>query len=104
MWTCANCGEKHEDQFETCWNCEGNLPAPPFKESAARAPAPVRRVEYQVFRGTLATWDDLFAQAAAFASELGPERLISISHSEDNDDGVVAVWFWSEEAGAASTS
>lgn len=23
MWTCAKCGEQHEDQFETCWKCVG---------------------------------------------------------------------------------
>ena len=21
MWTCAKCGEKHEDQFNSCWKC-----------------------------------------------------------------------------------
>lgn len=41
-----------------------------------------------------ATWDELFARAAEFATELGPGRLISISHSEDKDDGVVTVWYW----------
>ena len=97
MWTCANCGEKHEDQFETCWKCGESLAAPPLKDGALERPQ--RRVGYQVFRGTLATWENLFSQAAELASSLGPERLISISHSEDRDDGVVAVWFWSAESG-----
>jgi len=52
------------------------------------------RVTWRVFRGTLATWDQLFDEAAAFASELGPERVISISHSADRSDGVVTVWYW----------
>lgn len=60
-----------------------------------------RSVEYKIFRGTLATWDELFSQAASFATEVGPERLITISHSADNNDGVVAVWFWSELIGDA---
>lgn len=21
MWTCPNCGEEHDDRFETCWKC-----------------------------------------------------------------------------------
>jgi len=21
MWTCAQCGESHEDSFDTCWKC-----------------------------------------------------------------------------------
>ena len=54
------------------------------------------KVAYRIFRGTLATWDELFTEAAEFASSLEPGRLISISHSEDGNDGVVAVWFWAE--------
>lgn len=53
-------------------------------------------VEYRVFRGIWASFEALFREAADFASLLGPDRLISISHSEDNDDGVVTVWFWAE--------
>jgi hypothetical protein len=52
------------------------------------------RVAWRIFRGTLASWDRLFDEAAAFASQVGSERLISISHSEDKDDGVVTVWYW----------
>jgi hypothetical protein len=21
MWTCSTCGEKHEDEFDSCWKC-----------------------------------------------------------------------------------
>jgi hypothetical protein len=53
-----------------------------------------------MFRGTLASWDQLFIDAAEFATSLGPDRLITISHSEDQQDGVVAVWYWAESADA----
>jgi len=52
------------------------------------------RVGYTLFRGTFATWDELFAKAAAFATELGETRLINISHSCAGSDGVVTVWYW----------
>ena len=52
------------------------------------------RVAWRVFRGSLTSWNTLFDEAAAFASQVGPERLISISHSEDHNDGVVTVWYW----------
>lgn len=52
------------------------------------------RVAFKVFRGALVTWQTLFEEAASFASQVGPERLISISHSEDHSDGVVTVWYW----------
>ncbi len=61
--------------------------------SFAPTPAPTS-VAFKMFRGTMASWDQLFSQAAEFASTIGKERLITISHSEDENDGVVAVWYW----------
>jgi len=33
MWTCSKCGEKHEDQYDSCWKCRhsrtGEPPPPP---------------------------------------------------------------------------
>ena len=51
-------------------------------------------VNYKLFRGTLASWDKLFQQASDFATKLGKEKLINISHSADSGDGVVTVWYW----------
>lgn len=50
--------------------------------------------DFRTFRGAWASFDDLFRQAAAFASSVGKDDLISISHSEDGNDGVVTVWYW----------
>jgi hypothetical protein len=47
---------------------------------------------FKVFRGSLTTWNELFRQAADFASGIGPDRVIGISHSADHSDGVVTVW------------
>ena len=55
-----------------------------------------RRVQYKFFRGTLATWDELFTQAAEFATTLEQGSLITISHSADQGNGVVTVWYWAE--------
>jgi hypothetical protein len=54
------------------------------------------RMEFEIFRGVWASFDQLFAEAAAFATSLGRERVVSISHSEDKDDGVVTVWYWAD--------
>ncbi len=54
-------------------------------------------VRFKVFRGKFCTWAALFEDAAAFASQLQPNQLISISHSSDHSDGVVTVWYWSTE-------
>jgi len=56
-------------------------------------------VRFEVFRGVMASWPDLFQQASEFATRLGRERLITIAHSEDQQDGVVAVWYWADSDG-----
>ncbi|MGB0992922.1 MAG: hypothetical protein ACPG32_10700 [Akkermansiaceae bacterium] len=61
------------------------------------------RADFRTFRGVWSSFDQLFAQAADFASAIGPERLISISHSEDKDDGVVTVWYWTTTPSKEST-
>ena len=55
-------------------------------------------VRFRIFRGTLASWDDLFTEAAAFATTLGEGRVLGVSHSADHSDGVVAVWYWDDPA------
>jgi hypothetical protein len=55
-------------------------------------------VKYESFQGTLASWDELFAEAAEFAAQISRERLITISHSADKSTGVVVVWYWDEPA------
>jgi len=57
---------------------------------------PRRTVSYKFFRGTFASWDELFTQAATFATTLGEGRVISISHSADHSDGIVTVWYWDD--------
>ena len=59
---------------------------------------PMRTVRSKVFRGTFASWQMLFDEAAQFATELGGGRLINISHSADHSDGVVVVWYWDAAA------
>jgi hypothetical protein len=61
------------------------------------------RVYFQVFRSAMASWASLFQQAADAAARVGPERLISISHSEDHNDGVVTVWYWGPSDDEEST-
>jgi hypothetical protein len=57
------------------------------------------RVTFRTFRSGFTSWDTLFAEAAEFATQAGPERLISISHSEDQNIGVVTVWYWEDVPG-----
>jgi hypothetical protein len=56
-----------------------------------------RHVHFEFYRSSFKSWESLFGEAAAFAEQIGPERLIGISHSEDDNTGVVTVWYWSSE-------
>jgi len=51
-------------------------------------------VAFEIFQGMLITWEELFQQAADFASGIGRDRLIGISHSDNHSKGVVTVWYW----------
>jgi hypothetical protein len=51
-------------------------------------------VKFKVFRGMWTSGEELFAEAAAFAAEIGSVRLISISHSTSGNEGTVTVWYW----------
>jgi hypothetical protein len=55
-----------------------------------------RFADYKMFRSALSPWESLFQQAADFATQLGPQRVISIAHSEYNGEAVVTVWYWRE--------
>jgi hypothetical protein len=52
------------------------------------------QVKFRIFKSYRQSWDDLCAEAAAFATEQGRERLINLSVSEDDNEGVIVVWYW----------
>ncbi|MBI9018682.1 MAG: hypothetical protein JEZ07_15620 [Phycisphaerae bacterium] len=52
------------------------------------------KVKFRIFRGVFSSFQSLFQEASEFATSIGKENLISISHSEDKNDGVVTVWYW----------
>jgi hypothetical protein len=54
------------------------------------------QVKFEIFRSIINSWENLFEQAANFASSLGREKFINISHSCDSNDAVVTVWYWAE--------
>lgn len=54
------------------------------------------QVKFKFFKAVLKSWDAMHQDASDFASAVGPERLISISHSSDHGEGVITVWYWSE--------
>lgn len=89
-WQHASClRESH-----ACAACGRQIKAPGATPSASG------RVEYQVYRSSWDSWEKLFSDAAEFASWIGPEGLVAISHSADESDGVVTVWYRAGAGGA----
>jgi hypothetical protein len=52
------------------------------------------RVLYKHFRASLKSWSELFQEATDFATAVGREQVISISHSAEGIEGIVTVWYW----------
>ena len=58
--------------------------------------AAARFADFKMFRSSLSPWETIFQQAADFATQVGRDRILSISHSEANGEAVVTVWYWRE--------
>ena len=97
MWTCLKCGERLEDSFESCWKCSTLRPDIAARRAAEPPEPPKWRLAFEIFRSGWISWEKLLKQAADFANELGPERVVSISHSDKQSEGVVVVWYWTVE-------
>jgi hypothetical protein len=52
------------------------------------------QVQVRIFSSNARAMGDICAEAAEFASGLGKERLINISHTKEGTAIWVAVWFW----------
>lgn len=52
------------------------------------------QVRYRLFKSVMKSWEDLCADAAAFASTIGRERLINISQADTGGQDVIFVWYW----------
>lgn len=66
-----------------------------LSSTSAGLATPRVEAQFRVFR-SLGSWDALCRSAADFATKVGPDRVIGISHSSDAiGEGVVIVWYWS---------
>lgn len=59
------------------------------------------KVRYRMFQSKFASREKICDKAAEFASTVGRDNLITLTFSEYKDEGVVTVWFWSDEADPA---
>ena len=53
---------------------------------------------FKFFRSGHEPWETLFQKAADFMTKVGPEYVIGVSHSHEQNVGVVTVWYWLDES------
>jgi hypothetical protein len=49
---------------------------------------------YKLFRSSFQSWDAMCEEVATFLTELGPDRVIGVSQSQESTLGVLTVWYW----------
>ena len=54
------------------------------------------RVRHMLFKSTFKSWDALCEEEAAFATNVGKDRLINIavSQADAGGQGIIFVWYW----------
>ena len=55
------------------------------------------RITFKAFDSKMASREKLFKAAIEFANKLDRKDLLNITHSEDRDNIVITVWYWTEE-------
>ncbi|MBB4636385.1 zinc ribbon domain-containing protein [Longimicrobium terrae] len=100
---CPNCQTSIRSDHPYAWCSKCGAPLPAELKAGLNLPATAKPVErkitgpqvgFRVFSSGMLSWEELFADAARFASSVGRDQLINISHSEDDNEGVVTVWYW----------
>ena len=51
-------------------------------------------VQSKIFKSTFHSWAEMCQEVGEFATSIGREHLITISHSAYASEGVIIVWYW----------
>ena len=58
------------------------------------------KVHFEVFKSSYRRWEELYRDAADFATKIGHQRLVNISHACDHSEATVTVWYWDKDLDA----
>jgi hypothetical protein len=59
------------------------------------------QARYKLFKSAFDSWETMSQQVADFLTKLGPGRVIGVSHSQESNVGVIAVWYWDVDDAAS---
>ena len=60
------------------------------------------QARFKLFKSHTESWEKMSQKVADFLTTLGPGKVIGVSHSQESQFGVIAVWYW-DVADAAQT-
>ena len=49
---------------------------------------------FKLFKSSFDSWEQMCQDAADFLTQVGPQRVIGVSHSQESSLGVITVWYW----------
>jgi hypothetical protein len=52
------------------------------------------KARFKIYRSSWDSWETMCTQVAELLTDLGPNRVIGVSQSDDNNEGVLTVWYW----------
>ena len=61
------------------------------------------QVRFKTFQSQFGLRERVLQKVAEYAQQVGRERLISISHTEERDNAVITIWYWEEDAAKTTT-
>jgi hypothetical protein len=57
------------------------------------------QARFKLFKSSFDSWETMAAQVSEFLTSLGPGKVIGVSHNQESQFGVIAVWYWEVEEG-----
>jgi hypothetical protein len=52
------------------------------------------QAKFKLFKSHFDSWETMCTQVCEFLNTLGPGQVISVSHSQESQLGVITVWYW----------
>lgn len=49
---------------------------------------------FKIFRSTWDSWETMCTEVTEFLSQIGPDKVIGVSQSQESTLGVLTVWYW----------
>lgn len=52
------------------------------------------KAQFKVFKSQFNSWETMAEEVTEYLTALGPDKVIGVSHSQEQQLGVIVVWYW----------